>query len=300
MFALRAWGASGPFRRRPWRSRGAKDPFRIAGKWQRRIRCFTFGAVNPGRCTAATAILLLVACVYPRRTTSLMPVSGPVQSDTAPADVWSLTVVGAQIPPRSRGNLAWDDHEGLPDPFVRIYRNDALVWESPTLHDTLAPTWNAELPRNFYAPAGDRLRFEIWDRDEVGADPVGIFRHLGLPPNVVTDADARILLEGGAQLSLRLGPPRAHRGVGIRLYEVRGDELVVLEVETYSPAGRAGIVPGDRIIAIGGEAVSALGPQRASSALSMAAERRSPLRVKNDRGDVREVQLDLGYTWLVM
>lgn len=260
----------------------------------------------PLRSLLAPCIALVITgalapgCAYPRRTTSLSPLRGTVDSSSAPANVWSLRVTGGVIPPRSRGDLAWDGSDGLPDPFVRIYRNDELVWESETLQDTLAPAWNAQLPKNLFAPPDAMYRFEIWDRDEVGADPVGIYRNRGLPPNVVPGADARVMLDSGAQLALHLGPPQAHHGVGIRLYEVRGDALVVIEVETHSPAGRAGLAPGDAIIAIGGQSVSALGSQRAPGALSMAGQRREALRVRGSNGQTREVQLDQGYTWLVM
>lgn len=244
--------------------------------------------------------LLALGCAYPRRTTSLSPVRSTVQSTSSPADVWSLTVVGANIPPQNRGALAWDGSDGLPDAFVRIYRGEELVWESETIDDSLSPEWNATLPRNLYAPSDVMFRFEVWDRDEVGGDPVGIFRHRGLPPNVVPGADARIMLDSGAQLALRLAPAQAHHGVGVRLYEVRGDSLAILEVETHSPAGRAGLRPGDEVIAIGGQSVSSLGAQRAPGALSMASERREALRVRGERGEVREVQLDQGFTWLMM
>lgn len=249
----------------------------------------------------AVVLALVAGCAYPRRATSLSPVrSASAASSSSPSDVWSLTIAGATVPPQSRGALAWDGRDGLPDPFVRIYRDDVLVWESETLQDTLAPAWNATLPRNLYAPTNAMYRFEIWDRDEVGADPIGIYRHRGLPPNVVPGADARVMMENGAQLALRLAPPVAHHGLGIRLYEVRGDALEVIEVETHSPAGRAGIVAGDSIVGIGGQSVSALGSQRAPGALSMASDRREPLRVKNVRGAVREVQIDPGFTWLTM
>lgn len=256
--------------------------------------------MGPRRFLVLVAVLLAIACAYPRRTTSLSPVPRATQATSAPADLWSLTVVGATVPPRKRGALAWDGSDGLPDPYVRIYRDEELVWESDTIQDTLSPAWNATLPRNLYAPNTATFRFEAWDRDEVGGDPIGIFRHRGLPPNVVPGADARIMLDNGAQLALRLEPPQAHHGVGIRLYEVRGDALVILEVETHSPAGRAGLRPGDAVIAIGGQSVSSLGSQAAPGALSMASERRETLRVRNERGAVREVELDRGFTWLSM
>ena len=252
---------------------------------------------------AVLALLLAsgaLGCAYPRRSTSLSPLHGRTESDTTPADLWSLTLASAQIPPRARGGRGWDGDSGLPDPFLRIYRDGVLVWESPAVQDSLTPEWNAELPHNFLAPRSAELRFELWDRDEIGADPIGALESRGLPQNVVVGADARVMLEGGAQLSLDLGEPHAHHGVGIRLYEVRGDALVVLEVETYSPAGRAGILPGDAIVRIGEQTVAALGMQRAPGALSMAAEHHESLWVRNARGQTREVPLDRGYTWLAM
>lgn len=259
----------------------------------------------PTRPLLAASLLVLAGaavagCAYPRRTTSLSLVRGSTESATTPSDLWSLTLVSAQIPPRSRGDLGWDGSDGLPDCFVRVYRGEELVYESPTIQDSLAPQWNVALPRNVYAPRDRMIRFEIWDRDEVGADPVGIYRNRGLPANVVPGADANIMLEGGAQLAMHLQPPVPHRGVGIRLYEVQPDALVVLEVETHSPAGRGGIRPGDRIVAIGGQSVSALGSQRAPGALSMAGERHEALRVRDGRGTERDVELDRGFTWLVM
>ncbi len=250
---------------------------------------------------ALTVSVALAACAYPRRSTSLSPVRhATITTTDAPADIWRLRIVGAVIPPRSRGDLAWDGSDGLPDPFVRVYRDDALVYETPTLQDTLAPEWDAALPENLHAPSNAVFRFEIWDRDELGADPVGIFRHRGLPANVVPGADARVMMESGAQLSLHLGPPMPHRGVGIRTFEVRGDSLVIVEIETYSPAARAGLVPGDTIVAIGGQPVSALGSQRAPGALSMAGDRHQDLRVRGADGRERDVSLDRGFTWIVM
>src|SRR5690606_33155490 len=87
------------------------------------------------------AVLLAVACAYPRRTTSLSPVRTTTESVSTPADVWSLTVAGATVPPRNRGALAWDGSDGLPDAYVRIYRDEQLIWESDTIDDSLSPAW---------------------------------------------------------------------------------------------------------------------------------------------------------------
>lgn len=248
-------------------------------------------------------LVVLPACAYPRRTTSLSPVrttSTTVGPGGTPGDVFSFTVVSAQVPQQNRGATQWDDNGGLPDPMVRVYRDDVLVWQSPTLNDTLAPEWNATAPRNIRIPATARMRIEVWDADELGGDPVGIWRGVGMPPNARSGVDARILLEGESYLTIRVDAPQPHRGVGIRLFEVHDGDLEVLEVEPYSPAARADIVPGDRIIAIGNQTVSQLGSARAAGALSMAAERQEALRVRNRQGAERTVELDRGYVWLIL
>jgi hypothetical protein len=222
------------------------------------------------------------------------------QSLDAPADTWQLTVVEAHVRPRKAGDLTWDENGGLPDVFVRILRDGQAVWESPVVDDSLNPQWNATLPRNFRIPRGTPLRIEVWDRDAVGSDPVGIFDEHGLPQGALPGADARIMLEGGSWLTLRITNPLPHRGVGIEEYEVRPDALVVARVLAQSPAGRAGIEAGDAIVAIGEQRVSALNDAQAASALSMAANRHTSLTVRNAAGRESQVDLDRGYVWLTM
>lgn len=258
----------------------------------------TSGALLVG----ALAALSGYACAYPRRTTSVIPVAQPPSGSSldAPPDLYTLTIASAQLHPQNRGAIPWDDNGGLPDVFVKVYRNDELVWESPTIDDDIHPQWNVSLPRNFRLTADDRLRFEVWDRDPVGGDPVGIYRHVGPPANALPGAEARLILEGDSFLSVHFDPPRPHHGVGIRSYEVRDGEFLVLEVEPSSPAGRAEIAVGDHILAIGGHTVSELGAQRAAGALSMSSERREALRIRTQRGQDRTVELDAGFIWLSM
>lgn len=250
------------------------------------------------------ALVVLTSCAYPRRTTSLSPVRTASSMTTGPGgtpgDVFRFTAVSATVPAQNRGATQWDDNGGLPDPVLRVYRDDALVWESRTIDDTLHPEWNEAAPRNIRFPSSARIRIEVWDNDELGGDPVGIWRGIGLPPNARSGVEARILLEGESYVTIRIDPPQPHRGVGVRLFEVHGDDLEIIEVEPFSPAGRADLVPGDRILAIGGQTIGQLGGQRASGALSMAAEREQPLRVRNAQGVERTVTLDRGYVWLIL
>ncbi|MGE0784605.1 MAG: PDZ domain-containing protein [Sandaracinaceae bacterium] len=248
------------------------------------------------------ASVLAIGCVYPHRSTSISAVANPRTAATmdAPPDVWQLTVVEAHVRPRRRGDLTWDDNGGEPDVYVRLIRNEEVVWESETIDDSLNPQWNVTLPRNFRTAVHDSLRIEVWDRDTVGSDPVGIYRGRGLPPTAVPGADARILLEGGSYLTIRISPPRAHRGVGIDEYELRPDVIEILSVAPYSPAGRAELQPGDLIVAIGDQRVSALSDAQAASALSMVLTRSHTLTIRRGSSPERTVELDQGYVWLTM
>ena len=250
-----------------------------------------------------SAVLCASGCVYPRRSTSLTSVhSERTQGGAihAPAHLWQLTIVDAQVRPRMRGDMDWDDGGGLPDVFVRIYRDERLLWQSETLDDTLNPVWNAELPRNIELPPTAAVRFEVWDADTVGGDPVGIYRDRGLPDTALPGAESRLLLEGGSTLTIRVNNPRPHRGVGIDEYEVRPDELVVLSVLAHSPASRGGVERGDRIVAIGDQRVSTLNDAQAASALSMAVSRQRSLTVVGDDQRERIVELDHGFVWLTL
>lgn len=245
----------------------------------------------------------LSGCAYPRRTTSLSPVrteAFAVGPGSAPGDVYKLTVISATANQRNRGNAQWDDNNGLPDLYVRVLRDGVVIWESETIDDSLTPTWNAAVPRNVRIPSSARLQLEVWDRDAVGGDPVGIWRGVGLPPNARNGVEARVLLEGESFLTIRIDSPLPHRGVGVRLFEVHDADLQIVELEPFSPASRAGLVVGDRILAIGSNTISQLGSARASGALSMAAERNEALRVVNAQGVERTVTLDRGYVWLVL
>lgn len=261
-------------------------------------------ALEPG-CVRLIVVVLSIfvasACIYPRRGTSLTPVQREgTGTISAPDDIWQLTIVEAQITPRKRGDLPWDENGGEPDAYVRVYRGEEVVFESPTIDDSREPAWRATLPRNVRLPRDTPLRFEVWDRDVVGGDPVGQIRTNGLPVNAVPGADARLLLEGGSYLTIRVDPPRPHRGAGIAEYEVRPDALVVQRVLPYSPAQRAGLEPGDAIVAIGDRRVSAMNEAQAASALSMAPHRQTQLTVRGANGRERTVDLDRDFVWLTM
>ncbi|MCA9582293.1 MAG: PDZ domain-containing protein, partial [Myxococcales bacterium] len=259
----------------------------------------TLHAMTRVSCGLCLFLLLgLSACAYPRRTTSLSATGQRGGSD-APADVWQLTLLSATLPPERAGGIPWDD-DGAPDPVVRLYRDGELIYESKAVENSTTPEWNETLPKNVWLPKDGELRIEVWDRDGLNSDPMGQWRGRGLPATALPHADARITLDNDGILQFRISDPVAHRGTGITLYESRSDVLVVMEVLPRSPAARAGLEPGARIVAMGGRAISDMTPAEAASALSMASREQRALTIEDDNGKRREVTLDDGYVWLTL
>lgn len=256
---------------------------------------------------ACVLAILGAGCAYPRRAVSLTEVTdADSAASEAPSDVWQLHLLSAQLEPQRRGGLNWDEDGSVADPFVRVLRNNRVVWTSPVVTNSIAPEWNAVLPENLWVPNDQTLRFEVWDKDEVLrnegflGDPIGVVQFQGLPPNALRDAIATLRLEGNATLQIQVTAPRPRRGVGITRIEEHSDSLLVLEVIERSPAGRAGIRRGDEIVRVNGERVADTGAERAASALSLAGIRGGRLEVLSESGPPRTVELDRGYVWLTM
>lgn len=250
---------------------------------------------------AIVAMVAVASCAYPRRTMSVSPLPAAADPGSPPANVHRLRMLSAIVPPRQRGDLPWDEDGSGPDVVVRVFVGGERVWQSsPPVENTVQPAIDQELPRNIEVDPSKELRLELWDQDAGSGDVIGIWRGRGLPPNALPGAEARIMLEGGATLVFRVDAPRAHVGLGVEQYEVHDDALKVLGVLPHSPAARAGVREGDRIVAIDGRTVEDLGESGSASALSMAGTRRGA-KLTLDRGGRQEtVELDGGYVWLVM
>lgn len=243
-------------------------------------------------------LLLLVlaglGCAYPRRSTSLCPATSDARP--APPDVWRLAFSTAVIPPRQRGDQPWDEDGSPPDVFVRVYRGEELVFESTPV-EGLQPDLGVTTP-NLHLPSSQSSRIELWDADSVLPTVIGVWRGSGMPSGSMEDGDTRIMLDGRSTVGFRVLPPTASRGAGIPTYEVRRSSLRIIEVLEHSPAGRAGLVPGDEIVAIGGEPVAELGEARAAGALSRACSEATRLSVERADGRVEDLVLDRGYVWV--
>lgn len=240
--------------------------------------------------------LCATGCVYPVRGTPLSAVprarTSPGQS---PDHMWHLTLVRAHIPPDKRGAVGWDDDGSGPDAYFILKTHDQERWRSPVVEDSTQPQFDASPPDNLRLDRHGRVRLELWDRDGLLADPIGIHEGRALS-EALLDSDTTIALEGGATVTLRISHPLPKVGTGIPEYESRPDALLIHRVLDQSPAARAGLRPGDSIIAINGATIRELGAAKAESALALAFQQDTRLTVQRGK-QTSEVTLDHDYVW---
>lgn len=245
-------------------------------------------------------LVIAGACAYPRRETLTYPAPPLAEGNTldAPSGLWSFRLIGAELPPFKGGGLPWDTDGTPPDPYLRLILGDRVVFESAVRENTLRPQWDVTLPRNLYVSGSTRFRIEVWDHDSASSDPAGSVTRSGMPDRALPNAAARLPLDNLGAVTIMVAPPRPSRGVGLR-FEIHSDALVLLDVEPFSPAARAGLKAGDRIVAIGGTRVEALGGDQAATQLSLAADRGTELTVSDGKRE-RAAAVDRGYLWLSM
>ena len=243
----------------------------------------------------AVALGAAAGCVYPRKATPLLSVMhAPIDRATQPKNLWRLSVVSADIPAHKRSGMSWDDDGGKPDPYLVLRIQDRERWHSSPVDDSLEPQFS-QPPSNLGFARDARLRFELWDSDGMSADPIGIYEGRAFAESI-HGSDTTIKLDSGASLTLRLDPPEPKQGVGLAEYELRPRAVLVRMVTPNSPAARAQIRPGDQITAIDGKTLDKLAAQEVESALALASQHQSELRLVRGKSEIK-VKLDNGYIW---
>lgn len=257
--------------------------------------------LRPRLTVCAVALSCAAGCVYPRHATPVLTVMQPqIDRATQPENLWQLQIVGVDIPRQKRTGLSWDDDGGLPDPYLLIRIKGVERWRTDAAEDTFEPQFGAS--PNLAFDRSQRLRMEVWDKDGMASDPIGMYEGRFLSETIL-DAETTIKLDSGASVTLRLRKPEPKQGVGIE-YELRPSAAVILAVSQHSPAWRARLAPNDRVVAIDGKAITSLAPEEIESALALAAQNQSELSVERELKtktktitNKLKLKLDNGYIW---
>jgi len=199
------------------------------------------------------------AAVYPEMQAPLRMVEGRAVAPS-PSNLRWIAFMGATVPPETRDGRKWGGTLGTstnPDPYAVLFVNGRVLIKTPVQADTLSPTWPGGPAGNFRVNETDRFRIELWDSNPVNDHPIGV-KELGtLTQEVVSAGEADLECDSGAHVRVAFQPAHARYGYGL-YYELRVGEAFITRVYEESPAGRAGLKPGDQLVSLEGKPVSGM------------------------------------------
>jgi hypothetical protein len=216
----------------------------------------------------AASLSLGCTAIYPELGTKISAVApGMALVPAAPEGRRYVAVVGASLPPTMRDGRPWGGVEGgKPTAYLVVRVNDRLLFKTNPDPDTLTPTWPDSPRGNQLLEVGDTLEFQVWDVKALADRPIGVSK-VRLSPELLSLGQVRTELEGGGEVTLSIEPAKAVWGAGI-WFELRNDGAVVTRLLDESPASRAGIRRGDRILSIDGRPTASLSPSETRSLLA--------------------------------
>jgi len=241
---------------------------------------------------ALGAALAACAAVYPELQTPLRSAEGR-QTEAPPSDLRWIAFKGATVPAETRDGRKWGGDLGraAPDPYAVLFLNGKLLLKTPAQGGTLTPTWPDGPAGNFRIKKSDHFRVELWDSNTLNDRPIG-FKDVGsLDEGVDMGGEADIECNSGAHVRVAFEPAHARMGLGF-YYELRIGEVFVTRVYEESPAGRAGIKPGDQILALEGKVVSGLRAPEIQSILNTPHLTPLAMRVRH-KADGQEVAVQV-------
>jgi hypothetical protein len=253
--------------------------------------------LRPFRASVAALCALGCGAVFPEISPPMKaPPPGRELTPPPPEDLYFIVFVRADIPSRTRDGRQWDSLGGsLPDPFAQVFVNDREIIKTPIQSDTLNPTWPNQTAANYPIANGSHVRVEIWDSNPINNHPIcvkGMHELRDLVGLVPVDLEC----EGGAHVRLRLEPAHAMWGLGF-LYELKTTGVDITRVIAASPAGRAGLKPGDELVEIEGKRVATMEEGDAQSLINANAQTGITLTVRSGDKDVHEVKVKEGVVY---
>ena len=85
--------------------------------------------------------------------------------------VYTITVLGATIPPKKPDGSAWDPAGGAPDPFAIVTLNDKVIGRTSVAKDTFSASW-LQAMSPVAVPAGSVLKLDLRDKDAASDDAI--------------------------------------------------------------------------------------------------------------------------------
>ena len=248
------------------------------------------------RCAALVLALALTGCpaLFPELSTPITAAPKDVElSPPPPPDRHYLEIKGAKIPEKTRDGRTWDSVFGsLPDPLLKIFVNDAEIIVTNSEANTLEPVW-ADAPRgNFAIAAGDKLEVQLWDANALASTAIGK-RDQTLTADMIDSGQVELELSGGGRVTLAIGPARAVWGAGF-WFELRNAGARISRVVDGSPASRAGLVDGDKVLQIDGKPTDGMSVNEIRSALAAIPSAGRALDVQHSDGSTLQVTIKEG------
>jgi hypothetical protein len=231
--------------------------------------------MNPLLRSISVALLLVASvpmsgcgAVYPELGTSMSPMPAGVPVEPPPPEGrYYFEVVRAVMPSRTRDGRDWVQAFGSPpDPYVKVFLEDKELWRTSSVRDSMEPSFEGSPSGNVDIVLGSELRIELWDAGALHDHPIGV-KKLRVQAEMIDAAEQAIELPAGGTVYLKLAPARPVWGVGL-WYDLRKSSAKLTRVLDGSPAWRAGLRKGDRILAIDGQSTDALGADDIRSRLN--------------------------------
>lgn len=252
-------------------------------------RCEALGISRVSSTWGILALLLLglngCGAVFPEMKTPVRAPAADTTIEPAPGDdLYLVYFERAVVPNRTRDGRPWD-----PDPYAKLLVNSKELIVTAVEARQRKPTWPSQKLANYRFTGDEELRIEVWDQEPIADKPICIekIRSIKLLSRGLTE----ISCDGGARVWLYVGPAVPVVGVGL-YYELRGSDGVrITRVAGQSPASRAGLGPGDRILAVQGESVMKLDALEIMSKINANARQGVELDVWFKSGDRKKITL---------